>query len=186
MAREEVLDERQSELVRSVVRALVREHGTQARVGELAGLSQQTISKILNSRDLVGLRAAIRLVDSGLLDLFALFGRVPAERLTRVAKMLAQPAEVVVSAWEASGEGALDAVRQLPETVQRAAMAVVYLDRRNVSETYAAAAAALEELGLEYAPTAVDAWLQPIRDRLPKRPASGVRPSSRPFKVSAP
>lgn len=187
MAREEVLDERQSEVVRRVVHRLREECGTQPATAKAAGLSQQTISRILGHPEIpVGLRATLRLIERGHLDIFRVFGNPPTERLTRIAHLLAQPPEVVVSAWEASGEDAEDAVRQLPDTVQRAAMAVVYMDRRNVAETYAAASAALQELGLEYAPTAVDAWLQPIRDRLPRRPASGVHPSVGALPVAVP
>ena len=97
-------------------------------------------------------------------------------RLVTLAKRLALDPDVLVPLWELPGaEDVLDEVG-VPEYVRRAAMATVYLDGVTIEAAYSAAVTAWLGPRRRDDREASPAWLDEIRDALPRHEETGNQP----------
>lgn len=166
--------------LREALARLEAELGTGVAVAKLLGISQSYVTELRKGTRGGGMRVLQTLIAKRPdMAAYVLGTEPPAldARLVTLAKRLALDPDVLVPLWELPGAGdVLDEVG-VPEYVRRAAMATVYLDGVTIEAAYAAAVTAwLRSRDDETIGKRPRAWLDEIRDALPRHEETGIQP----------
>ena len=166
--------------LREALARLETELGTGVAVAKLLGISQGYVTELRKGTRGGGMKLLQTLIAKRPdLAAYVLGTEAPAidARLVTLAKRLALDPDVLVPLWELPGaEDVLDEVG-VPEYVRRAAMATVYLDGVTIEAAYSAAVTAwLRHRDDQTMGQRPRAWLDEIRDALPRHEETGIQP----------
>lgn len=160
-------DEPTNDRLRRIARGVIeRNKWTQARLAEELGVSASFVSDFLNEKRGAGL------------DLLVGLGRIDPLQLLEMLEI--DP--VLVANLIAGGQGEEErGTDVLPDVIRRAMRAAIEVTGCPVAQAFEAAQRAYADFGDVHLDDA-EWWFARVRNKIPDRPKSGVRPSVKPKK----